>query len=295
MKHTDHILVALDLSDVDDKLLEYAGFFANRIGAKEVTGIHIVPVILLFDTIKIEVGHFLNPVAPALGKIQEELEEKAKAKLEGKGFAYSIDLIEGRPYQELITRLTDSPAQLLILGKKEHSSSSGITAKRTARHTKCDLLLVPDKCLPEINHVMVAMDFSENAERAFEKSLELVAKLGPETKLECLHIIDQPSNLSSKDWEKLGDLDSDLPEELNTRLNRLKQKYPDISENIEYTFLKSGQHNIAKTIQSYASNSGADLLVLGAIGHNLLENFLFGSVAEGMVDHYFEQPIYIVR
>ena len=55
---------------------------------------------------------------------------------------------------------------MLVVGKKEVSEGSGITARRVARNAACNILFLPVNSFQEVEHLIVPIDFSSNSLQA---------------------------------------------------------------------------------------------------------------------------------
>jgi nucleotide-binding universal stress UspA family protein len=66
-------------------------------------------------------------------------------------------------------------------------------------------------------------------------------------------------------------------------------------EDIKSVFLENEYVNIAAHIEDYIQENKPDLVMMGAKGHTVLENFLYGSITEKFVDRCRSVPIMIIR
>ena len=294
MKATKRIAVALDLSKTDEHILNYTEYFADLIQAEKLLTVHVVPKLFLAESF---VGEFpiLKPGAPPFEKIQRHLEKTLEDRLSDRTLDCSSRVMEGRPYRELLKLVEESHTDLLVMGKKKQSSGSGITAKRTARHTKCDLLFVPEECQVRISKILVCVDFSQDSAQALNRALKLSRRLQLDDLVQCLYVIDEASFDWNQGLENVRLDPSELPEPIAQDFEQFKQATDIDDTKAKYTFIKTWEPNISKSIKAFSKENGADLIVMGAQGHNRMERFLFGSVTEAMVDSYFPTPIYVVR
>ncbi len=292
MNQRNKIMAALDLSENDDAVLGYINFIAKPLGIKEVVSTHVLLVLLVGGIVKLAIGEILLPVAPALGVIHKDIEAKTKKIIGGEDLEIKVKLVEGRAYTELLNLAEELKPDLLVMGKKRSKSGSGITAKRMARHIKCDLLLIPEETKPQIRRILVAVDFSSHSVKAIERAISLSTELGLEEPPICLNVIDVPTYAELSKGEEIAD---ELPDYINVKFERFLVDHTIDRNKVDFHFTKTSNYNIAKTIKRYAKREGADLIFLGAKGHNIIERFLLGSVAETMVDEYVNTPVYIVR
>ncbi len=125
-------------------------------------------------------------------------------------------------------------------------------------------------------HIMVAVDGSDNALRAVSQVAELV-KLIDDVKVDVLSVIaiDVYSDMIYDPIEAHGEAQREL---LEPALGILREAgiEPEI-------VLLHGRP--ADEIIRYASEGGADLLVIGSRGLNALQEFAIGSVSHKVIKH----------
>lgn len=137
--------------------------------------------------------------------------------------------------------------------------------------------------------VLVAIDGSKSADKAFERSLEL-AKHNM-SKLVIGHVIDSTSFYLvaphySDVWKR-------SKEEANKLLEQYERKAKDFGlEDIE-TVMEYGSPK-RTIIEDIAPRYKTDLIVVGATGINAVERFFLGSVSEGIM-RYAKCDVYIVK
>lgn len=296
MKATRKILVALDAGNFEESLQKHTALFANKLGAQQILGIHIVPVLKIADTVTVDARHPLSPAAPAVELIREKIEEQTNVLRKCCHQAeVGIAIREGQPYQSLVKLAEEMEADLLVMSRKATSSGSGITAQKIARKVSCDLLFVPERISTTIEKILIAVDFSENSARAVEKALYLADQLHLTHKLTVLNIMDVPP------LSRVGDLDiynlagKSLLEISRERYNRFLKEYDLDGNRLEPLFVESWDEDLGLTIRSTAHELGADLVVLGAHGHNAIQRFFLGSVTENLVASDAQHLIWIIR
>lgn len=137
--------------------------------------------------------------------------------------------------------------------------------------------------------VIVAVDGSEAAEKAFNKSIT-VAK-NNDSRLILTNIIDSRSFATAEAYDRT------LAERADDDAKKLIDRYVDIAK-------KEGIHNIVKCIEygspkvkiakEIAKTFEADLIICGATGMNAVERFLMGSVSES-ITRYATCDVLVVR
>lgn len=296
MKATQKILVALDADNFEESLQKFTALFANKLGAQQILGIHIIPVLKIADSVTVDARHPLVPAAPAVEVIREKVEEQVsllkkcchKAEV-------GIAIREGQPYQSIVKLAKEIDADLLIMSRKKSSSGSGITAQKIARKVNCDLLFVPERLSTTIENILVAVDFSENSARAVEKALQLADQLNLKQKVTCLNIVDIPPLSRKGDMDIYNLAGKSVLEISQERYDHFLKEYELNTALLEPLFVESWDEDLGLTIRSTAHELGADLVVMGAQGHNAIQRFFLGSVTENLVELDERHLIWIVR
>lgn len=295
MKKINRILVGLDLTPMDELLLSSAKYYGQVLQAKQITGAHIIPALLVGGAIKVEAGHVFRPIAPAVGKIEEEIAYKTKKWIAPGGMNFDTKVLEGKPYQEMLKLVEKHHVDLLIIGKKEDPVSHRITAGKIARNASCDLLVVPQHSFPIVEKILVPVDFSKQSAKALERAIYLNNELKTAPELECVYVEENPFFKRAVASDSAIMELHELPLSTKDKFENFKEEYPEITKKIKFTFLESKYDIISTTLQNYADQMSADLIVMGARGKNWTERLIYGTVAEAMLKDYFITPIYIVR
>lgn len=296
MKATRKILVALDAGNFEESLQKHTALFANKLGATQILGVHIVPVLKIADSVTVDARHPLSPAAPPVELIREKVEAQTSVLKKCCQHAeVGIAIREGQPYQSLVKLAGEIEADLLVMSRKKTTSGSGITAQKIARKVDCDLLFVPERISTTIENILVAVDFSENSARAVEKALYLADQLKLKQKLTLLNIMDIPP------LSRVGDMDiynlagKSILEISQERYEHYLNKFELDESRLEPLFVESWDEDLGMTIRSTAHELGADLVVMGAHGHNAIQRFFLGSVTENLVELDEKHLIWIIR
>ena len=290
-----HILITLDLSQLDETLLSYSHFLSNIVETETLTGAHIIPVYLIGGMVKLDPQQNFMPVAPAVELIREQVYKEMVCQFEGTNISLRVNIEEGRPFNKLMKIIDKTLPDLLVFGKKKNSTGSGIIGRRIAHRVKSDILFVPENAKPQIENILVPIDMSENSWRVLYSALQLKKMLGIEAALECVHVV----NVLPKDRYQAIDVYSHLPiylpEKAREQYRNFLRHYRIDEKDLHITFLDNSEENISKVIYNYAKLNNHDFIMMGAVGHSPVNNFLFGSVAEGLLSVCDEIPILVIR
>lgn len=128
--------------------------------------------------------------------------------------------------------------------------------------------------------IIIAVDGSKAAEKAFKKSIEIAKR--NDSELVLAHVVDTRTFATAEAYDK------SLSERAEKYAKDLLNEYVATAkeagvENVNLV-IKYGSPKVA-IAKEIAPENNADLIVVGATGLNAVERFLIGSVSESIVRH----------
>lgn len=136
-----------------------------------------------------------------------------------------------------------------------------------------------------ISKILVAVDGSKYADKAFEYASDLAEKVG--ASLLILHI-----------FEELGNVGYSIDTEMERNNREMLEKYQSRAKKVlTHTYVdvvETKGNDIAEKILQTANNENIDTIVVGSRGVRETKVFLLGSVSY-KVSHYAQRPVIIVR
>ena len=285
MTEKKNILVALDLSDIDNTLIEYASFIAESLQVEKVYFVHNIK--------KYEISELFEEQLKDLNLdeiIGDELNEKVAEKFTSSA-AWEV-LISEDPYSEsLINYIVDKYViQLALIGNKNKSRGTGVVSGKLLRLLKCDILSIPKDTTPVISSIWAGTDFSNASKKVF-KVAESLQKTTT-AKVKAMHIYNVPVQFSP--YIPKEHLDSKIE-------NHLKEKYAKFIKKIAFDgdltseIILGRDIGIAENLISKAEASGVNLIIVGDKGRNTFSSLLVGSVTEELFNQDMEVPLWIVK
>lgn len=295
MQSIRRAIVALDLSPADQYILQYLAANAALLGIEKTYFVHIMPDFTVPKHVDVEFQKLFAPEYPVDEKVRDKLGfDIQEAFGEDIDMEYSIEVIEGKPYEKLLHWTKVKEADLLIVGKKETSEGSGITARRVARNARCNIMFLPTGGYREIENVLVPIDFSRHSLHAIEAALAIKNRQ-EDTLIHGLYIVDlPPEDYYSRSRPGRG-YRGVLMESAQIAFDSFVKDHGLSKEAFGMNFLENKQHDIAAHIEDFAMGKRNSLLIMGAKGHSPFETFLFGSVTEKLAERFNKLPLLIVR
>ena len=131
-------------------------------------------------------------------------------------------------------------------------------------------------------HILLATDFSQAADAAVEKAVELARTF--DSKLTALHVHGRPPGAPEAVVPSASEVSSEALDAISSQhLERLKRERLSDMESVELAVVEHVSPALA--ICKYAERQGVDLIVMGTHGRTGVSRFLIGSVAEKVVRH----------
>ena len=144
----------------------------------------------------------------------------------------------------------------------------------------------PHQSLPAVTvrHVLLPTDFSDTADRALAKAIDVAEHFG--ATLHLFHVIDHldPSwyGITNVQAETIR-LRDQIRNEAQSLLDEMAAGEPSASVSTEVAL--EFNFNVASTVQTYAEANDVDLIVMGTHGRGSLGRFMLGSVADKLIRH----------
>lgn len=134
-----HIMVAVDGSDNSLRAVEQARMLA------EVSGVGVQVDVLSVINIDVYSDMVYDPIL-AHGDAQKEKIAPAVESFEGAGITPHVELLHGRPAEEIVRYVNNNGADLLVLGSRGLNAlqefAIGSVSHKVLKHAECPVLVV---------------------------------------------------------------------------------------------------------------------------------------------------------
>lgn len=286
----DRMMVALDLSEMDEHVLKYASMVVKTFGISTVYFIHITSSFDLPEEMQEKYGDMMAPIDETLEKELEDsiaqhftCQDKCKIK---------INAYTGKVTEEILKLSKIKLIDLTLLGRKSTLSGTGLNAKKIAKSTPSSVIFVTENPPLQLEKVLVSIDYSEHSKMAFEIGIGIQKKTG--AKLFSNHVYRVPSGYhkTGKDYDEFAEI------MLENTKKECKKFFESMDvENIDYenTYALDDDPHPADKIYKTGVDIGADLILLGSKGRSAFASILIGSVAEKLVTEGNNIPIFLIK
>lgn len=284
-----NLLVCLDLTAIDTDLIRYAAFMAKTLPAQKVTFFHAIQAYDLPDRAN---RKFPDVETELNAMIRDELHKSVDANFEEK-CQWEVATQVG--YEDAATEILEfiqkKEIDLAIIGQKFGEDRQARYGHRIAAEAGSDILLVPQYAEKSIDPILCAIDFSDEAARAFERALDLARAWG--VRVDCYYIFDSTRAYFPASTDRSS----------NYQLQQSRKAYEayleayGLSEKEVPCRIEIGDQmaSEAENIYHEALNKGARLIVVGARGDAGTVTTLLGNLCETFRLMEKEIPVMIVK
>ncbi len=291
MEEIKRILVAVDLTEMDETLVQYVTELSNKLSLDKIYFFNVLKNLELPDAIAKKYPDLLAPLDESTKKsIQYTINEEAGNQLKAN---YEIKVTEGNRAEQILKWAKIKEVDLIVLGRKSGLEGDGIISGKVVKLAPCSVILVPEILPQNLNKAVTPIDFSATSELAFEFSLILASNI-PDLKITCLNIYDVPSGYSmlGKTYEEFAQIMQNNAEE---SFNNFLGKYDTKGINIEAKFELDESGHIAKKIYQFSMKEKASVIVIGSKGRTQVAAVLIGSIAEKLMKLNAQIPLIVVK
>ncbi len=295
MARHSRVLMAVDLSPMDERLMKALYCYYRFLHVHKAYFLHVMPSFSIPKGADIEFHSLFTTEYPVDEKVHDKISSDLKEVFgEEPPFETHIDVREVSPLNKLLHWIKVKEIDWLVVGHKKSSDGSGINGRRVARQSNSNVFFVPDASLRSTKKILIPIDFSENSARAIRQAYSWKF-LEPDVQIECIYIIDlPPSDYYLRPVPRSG-FQAVLRKSAEQAYERFIKKYELGHIPMDMTYQENTYSNIANHIYDYIKENEIDLLMMGAQGRTALNNFIFGSVTERLVERCMEIPVLVIR
>ncbi|MBC9795653.1 universal stress protein [Sinomicrobium weinanense] len=280
-----NILVALDLSEMDDTLISYAAFLSDTLHADKVYFVHNIKKYEIGELFEDELGD-IN-IEESIG---EELNEKVAAGF--KGHTEWEVLISNDPYTEsLIAYIVNKYAiHLTLVGSKNRVKGTGVVSSKLLRMLRCHILTIPKNTTPKVENIWIGTDFSNASRRGFVMA-QVVGK-AMSAPIKAIHIYNIP--LQFAPYLPKETLVPVVEKHTTEKGRKFMKKIPG-ADHIPLEIVPGRSSSITENLAEHGKKERTDLLFISDKGGNTFSSLLVGSVAEELFNEDLHFPLWVCK
>ncbi len=288
MYNIDRILVALDLTEMDDSLIRYTSFMAKLFNTDKIYFFHVADSYELPEEVK---KNYPDLVAPKDETIIKLLEDKIKTEwVTDYTCEISIELKEGNAIDQLLKWIDIKSVDMILMGRKDISNGSGVMPQKVSKLAHSSVLIVPEISELKLDKMVIPLDFSKHSKLAMEAAISIAKVSGAE--IIALNAYYVPSG-----YHKAGKSREEFAEIMKGHAEADFKKFMiqnDFDQSIPCHFVLD-EGSPADKIYEYAEEVNADLLIMGSKGRTGIASILLGSVTEKVINYKSHMPLAIIK
>ncbi|MTI23132.1 universal stress protein [Fulvivirga sp. RKSG066] len=282
------ILVALDLSELDEMLIAYAANMAEILATEKVYFFHVAKSLELPERVSEKYPDLLAPLDESL---RNDLTKKIDAQFKA-ACDYQIEIKEGNPADQIMRWSDIKEIDLIMVGRKLQLRGQGVLPGKLARVAHCSVLFVPENSQPKIDKIVIPVDFSRNSNLALEMALEFKKATSSQLILQNTYTVPWGYHSLGKSYEEFAEIMKEHAHE--DAIQFLKRK--DIDESsITLELSLDKEESPAERAYEIATKHSADLVIMSSKGRSGIAQLLLGSVAEKMIKLDATIPLMVVK
>lgn len=284
------ILVALDLSKMDDRLIEYASYMDEFLNFDTVYFFHVAKTFEYPEKILEDHPELLAPLDET---IKYEIEDVIKDKWKDKSDKIQIKVVEGNPEEEVLKWAKIKSVDLIVLGRKIEIAGSGLVPGKVTRAASCSVLLVPEFAQTKLSKVMLSVDFSRHSRLVAEQCLNF-SRVNKDIEIIFYNVYHVPLGYSKtgKTYEEFAKI---MEGHAHRDMADFKGKLDIGNCKASFVYECDNDHRPMDQILKYAYENDVDLLAVGSKGRTNAASFLLGSLAERLVNENDKIPFLVVK
>ena len=291
MEDIKRVLVALDLTEMDETLVRYVARLSNEIDLDKIYFFNVMKDLELPEKIAKKYPDLVAPMDEATKKqIQYTIDEEAGNQLKAD---YEIKVTDGNRAEKILKWARIKEVDLIVMGRKSGLEGEGIVSGKVVKLAPCTTVFVPEVLPQNLHNLVVPIDYSSASKLAFEHSLFMARKIQG-LKLTCLNIYNVPTgyHFSGKSYEEFSEIMKINAEE---SFQDFLADFDIKGVTIDASFELDTKNDVAKKIYQFALKNKASAISVGSKGRTQVAAVLLGSIAEKLIRLNSLIPIIVVK
>ncbi|QTY25839.1 universal stress protein [Flavobacterium sp. CS20] len=280
-----NILVALDLSSLDDTLIKYANYLSENFDVEKVYFVHNIKKYEISEIIEQEIKDIDLEEA-----INEELKEQI-SKVMNVNSNWEL-LISDDPYTESLINYISQKYHIntVLLGNKNGEKGSGLVGFKLLRILKSNVLWIPKLDSIDIKKVWVSTDFSNSSKKAFQVSSLVQDRI--KAKTQAVHVFNVPLHFSP--YINSSKIETKVENHVQKKFENFIKKlnYP---HELETVLIAGREANATSKIRLEAKKHKISFLIVADKGANTFSSLMVGSVTEELFNRDLYVPLFITK
>ncbi len=287
------LTVALELTELDANILEYASFVCRSLPVSKIYFLHVAEDIELPESFLKDHPELAN--LPKDETLEASMRDRvSKHFVSEREIAMDFEAMQGEVLEVLVQQSKLKMSDLLIVGKRNQVGSREILSAKLARRALCSVLFVPETYDLDIQNILVPVDFSEHSALAAQMALGLSNAVDGDI-IHFLNLYSVPSG-----YYRLGETYEECSAKMESYAEEDYQKFIAKLENMDLNevqphFVDQKDYNKVALISEKLRRLNCQLLVMGSKGRTNLSAIFLGSLTEKLIQANLGVPMLVVK
>lgn len=292
MYQLNHVLVTLDLSDMDDSLIRYANFLVDKIKPDSITFLHVLRPYEISKELIEAFPHLDEPIADIIQKgLKEKIDELFTPQND---LETTVKVQEGYPTETIVKFTQKNNITLTLMGKKMGYEGRGSIVRKVLGIIPSSVMLVSETAHRKIENILVRMDFSKMSEMALKMALRMKELTGSE--VSCHHVHKLPLNYFPQSRpEEDKRLQQHVEKHSKKEFQKFMKRFKYDAEEIPFSYSLDVENEEAHLLYNRALTIGADMILIGSKIKSELADIIIDSTSEKLASPDKNIPVFIVK
>jgi len=273
MQNLNKLLVCLDSTPLDEHIIKYSSMVAELTSCDKVYFVHIAQ-----KNLSLKVKKYF----------QEKITEHFTADCETE-----VQIQQGKNAVQILKWTDFKIVDLVILGIKPKTESTGKHAARLINEAQCSVLLVPPTANLKLSRVIIPLDFSSTSVTAINAALDIKAK---EPSIEVLlhHVYFVPTGYThtGKSYDEMAEI---MDKNRRREYEQFRREQSLDDSKYELIFELDEDQNPSDNIYEMAKERKADMIIVASRGRTKMASLLKGSTAVNLISYDRELACLVVK
>jgi nucleotide-binding universal stress UspA family protein len=289
MYKIERLLVALDLTEMDELLVKYSSHLAKFLESEKVYFIHVARDLELPEDLK---KNYPDLMAPSDESMTDSINKLIEKSWESNyNCEKVVEIKEGDPSEQILKWVNIKNVDMMVMGRKRKMKGGGIVPQKIAKVAQTSLMMVPEGFSFKLDKIVVSVDFSKHSKLAVEEALAITNDKNIKLSLVNVYRVPVGYNKTGKSYDEFATI---MKGHAKVDFNEFIERN-DFPEEMECHYVLDDDDSPGDKIFQFASEQNADMIVMGSKGRTGLASILLGSVAEKVITYDSEIPLMIVK
>jgi len=292
MEPIKKILVALDMTEMDDTLIDFSSFVTKSSLATDIYFMNVMKTQNVPEELEKEYPEMVpHAVNDRENIIKKKIDKTFKPHKE---INTHIVVEKGQPSKAILKFTKVEGIDVIIIGNKKTLPGSGVIAQRLARRAGCKLLIIPENHTPVLDRILVPIDFSEYSKQALEYAMYISRNNDGKVELICQNVYNVPVgyHYTGKSYEEFARV---MKKNAEKNFQKFISDIDTSGVTITPVYSLDENDDITTDIVDMARDKEVSGIIIGAKGRSATTALFLGSMAEKLMQVVKDYPLTVVR